>query len=141
MKRPHWYSEHEVSLIFLHEILPPSFIDAFCFLFSLGSVWQGALFQRQCVTYRRVMRKRVSLYTGSVSAACECMCALNRPLAGCQKRVAAVVAKTQNALAHLPPDELFIALDLSTTLYFYSCHSDRANLYGGNKQNIKTRRK
>jgi hypothetical protein len=35
--------------------------------------------------------------------------------------------KTQNALAHFArraPHELFIVLDLSTTLYFYSCHFD-----------------
>jgi hypothetical protein len=50
--------------------------------------------------------------------------------------------KTQNALAHLPraPDELFIALDLSTTLYFYSCHSDRATFTQQNKNKEKSTR-
>lgn len=144
MKRPHWYSEHEVSLIFLHGNFRPSRRSSMPFVFCFP--WDQFVFSalsRQCVIRTAASeRGRQSHFTPSVLCEMrlqpeepESVCARTQSAAGVKREPQP--AKTQNALAHLPraPDELFIALDLSTTLYFYSCHFDGATFTQRNKQN------
>jgi hypothetical protein len=110
MKRPHWYSEHELSLIFLHKILlrRSSMAAAFCFLFSLGSVWQEAppLFRQRAprdnVFYvpQGDARGRQSHFTPACLPRPVSVRALNRPLAGCQKRAADAASEKHKTHSH-----------------------------------------